>query len=90
MLVTTINLFVRKHIKAIEMAGVITRIASFSLVSWLGPHSPFMFVWVANTTDAVALTWCASLKRDRAHTLLNAFWIIIGVVEIARASCLFT
>jgi len=89
MIETSINPFVRRHIKAIEMAGVVMRIGSFSLVSWLGPHSPFMFVWIANTTDAVALTWCASLKKDRAYTLLNAFWIIIGIIGIARASRLF-
>lgn len=81
-----INLFIRKYIKSFEMTGVLMRIASFSLVAWLGPHSPFMFVWIVNTTDAILLTWCAVLKRDSAYTLLNAFWILIGAVGIARAA----
>ena len=62
------------------------RIFSFSLVSWLGPASPFMFVWVFNTIDAMMLTWCALLKRDRAYITLNAFWIMVGLIGIYRAS----
>ena len=69
-----LNRFVATHLKVIEMTGVVMRIISFSLVSWLGPQSPFMFVWIFNTMDAVMLTWCAILKRDAAYTLLNAFW----------------
>jgi len=61
------------------MTGVLMRIGSFSLVSWLGPQSPFMFVWIVNTSDAVILTWCA-------YTLLNVFWILIGIIGIARAA----
>ena len=83
------NTFVLKNIKTIEMTGVIMRISSFSLVSWLGPHSPFLFVWIFNTTDAVALSWCATLKKDAAYTLLNVFWVIIGIVGIVRAAGVF-
>jgi hypothetical protein len=71
---------------AIEMTGVLMRIASFSLVSWLGAASPFLLVWIVNTTDAVVLSWCAILKKDRAYTLLNVFWIMVGAVGILRAS----
>ena len=77
--------FIQNHIPAMEMIGVIMRIISFSLVSWLGPASPFMFVWIFNTVDAVLLTYCAKLKKDAAYTLLNGFWIIVGIVGIARA-----
>lgn len=84
-----LNTFVLKNIKAIEMTGVLMRITSFSLVSWLGPHSPFLFVWIFNTTDALALSWCAALKKDAAYTVLNVFWVIIGVVGIARAAGMF-
>jgi len=84
-----LNRLVATHLKTIEMTGVIMRIISFSLVSWLGPQSPFMFVWIFNTTDAVMLTWCAVLKRDPAYTLLNAFWILVGLVGIWRASGLW-
>jgi hypothetical protein len=79
------NALVRRHITRIEMTGVLMRIFSFSLVSWLGPASPFMFVWVFNTTDAVMLSWCSALKKDRAYTVLNTFWIAVGVVGMLRA-----
>ncbi|MDP3391656.1 MAG: hypothetical protein Q8Q45_08935 [Methylococcaceae bacterium] len=62
------------------------RIFSFSLVSWLGPDSPFLFVWAFNTTDALILSWCSLLKKDKAYTLLNVFWIMVGVVGMLRAS----
>jgi len=83
--ISRVNLFVRKHMSYIEMTGVMMRIFSFSLVSWLGPASPFMFVWVFNTIDAVMLSWCSALKKDRAYTMLNTFWIMVGVVGILRA-----
>jgi hypothetical protein len=81
-----INGFVLKYIRVIEMTGVLMRIFSFSLVSWLGPASPFMFVWVFNTIDAVMLSWCSILKKDAAYTLLNTFWIMVGIVGILRAA----
>jgi hypothetical protein len=81
----TLNLFMLQHIRAIEMIGVLMRIFSFSLVSWLGPASPFLFVWVFNTIDAIVLSWCAILKKDAAYTVLNVFWILVGIVGIARA-----
>jgi len=70
--------FIKNNISAMEMLGVVMRIISFTLVSWLGPASPFMFVWIFNTADAILLTYCAILKNDRAYTLLNGFWIIVG------------
>lgn len=86
MTLASMNRFVLRHIRVLEMIGVLMRIFSFSLVSWLGPASPFMFVWVFNTVDAVMLAWCSALKRDRAYTLLNSFWILVGLVGIARAA----
>ena len=85
MIFSTLNSFVSAHIKKLELIGVLMRISSFTLVSWWGPQSPFMFVWVVNSIDAVLLTWCAALKKDAAYTLLNAFWILVGIVGIARA-----
>ena len=35
------------------MLGVLMRIFSFSLVSWFGADSPFLFVWIFNTIDAI-------------------------------------
>ncbi|WP_223879059.1 hypothetical protein [Chitinimonas arctica] len=81
----SLNRFVLQNIRAIEMVGVLMRIFSFSLVSWLGPQSPFMFVWAFNTLDALMLSWCSALKRDPAYTLLNTFWILVGVVGMLRA-----
>lgn len=81
-----LNGFILKNLKTLEMVGVLMRIFSFSLVSWLGPQSPFMFVWVFNTTDAIILSWCSVLKKDRAYSLLNIFWIMVGVVGILRAA----
>ena len=82
---STINAFILRHIRVFEMIGVVMRIFSFSLVSWLGPASPFMFVWVFNTIDALLLSWCAILKKDQAYTLLNVFWALVGLVGILRA-----
>lgn len=80
------NTFIFKHIRIFEMIGVLMRIISFTLVSWLGPASPFLFVWIFNTLDAILLSWCAILKKDKAYTVLNIFWIIVGIIGILRAS----
>jgi len=79
------NAFLRRNIRTFEMIGVLMRITSFSLVSWFGPKSPFLFVWALNTMDAVLLSWCSVLRRDPAYSLLNIFWIWVGVVGISRA-----
>lgn len=44
-----------------------------------------MIVWIFNTVDTVLLSWCASLKKDVAYSLLNIFWIMVGLVGIASA-----
>jgi hypothetical protein len=87
--IDNLNKWVLKHVRTIEMIGVLMRIFSFTLVSWLGPASPFMFVWIFNTTDAVILSWCAILKKDRAYTVLNLFWILVGLIGILRAGNVF-
>jgi len=84
--ITVANDWLTERIKAVEMAGVIVRIISFSVVSWLGPASPFLLVWTVNTVDAVVLTWCSSIKRDPAYLLMNVFWVLVGVVGLLRAS----
>jgi hypothetical protein len=85
MTTTLLNTFVRKNMKTIEMVAVMMRIGSFSVVSWLGSHSPFLAIWIVNTVDAAGLSWCAILKKDMAYTFLNVFWMIIGVVGMLRA-----
>jgi len=79
-----INRFVFRHVRTLEMTGVLMRIFSFSVVSWYGEESPFLFVWIVNTIDAVILSWTAIIKKDRAYTLLNIFWIGVGLVGILR------
>ena len=79
------NAAILRHREMIELVAVIMRIFSFSLVSWLGPKSPFFFVWAFNTADAVMLSWCAILRKDKAYTLLNVFWIGVGIVGMLRA-----
>jgi hypothetical protein len=81
-----LNAAVTRNIRAVEMVGVLMRVFSFSLVSWLGPGSPFLFVWAFNTADAILLSWCAIIKKDRAYTVLNVFWIGVGVVGMVRAA----
>ena len=81
-----LNALVTLHLRTIEMIGVLMRVFSFSLVSWLGPQSPFLFVWGFNTIDAVLLSWCAIIKKDRAYTVLNVFWVGVGIVGLFRAA----
>lgn len=81
-----LNALITRHIRSVEMVGVLMRIFSFSLVSWLGPDSPFLFVWAFNTADAILLSWCAVLKKDPAYTLLNVFWVGVGVIGMVRAA----
>jgi hypothetical protein len=83
--IQTLNAFVLKNMQTLEMIGVLMRIFSFSMVSWMGPQSPFMFVWIFNTIDAMLLSWCAVVRRDRAYITLNTFWIMVGIVGVARA-----
>ncbi len=85
MIINKLNTIVRNRLTWFEITGVVMRIFSFSMVSWMGPKSPFMFVWIFNTTDALLLTWCALIKKDKAYILLNAFWILVGLVGILRA-----
>jgi hypothetical protein len=80
------NQYILNNIRAFEMTGVLMRIISFTLVSWLGPESPFLFVWIFNTADAVLLSWCSILKKDKAYTVLNLFWIAVGILGMWRAS----
>ncbi len=80
------NAVVARNLATVEMVGVLMRIFSFSMVSWYGPASPFLFVWAFNTVDALLLTWCAIIKKDRAYTLLNVFWVGVGIIGIVRAS----
>ena len=84
-MLTTVNDFILRHVRHFELAGVLMRIGSFSVVSWMESDSPFLLVWIANATDAVLLSWCAVLKRDRAYIVLNVFWVLISVLGVVKA-----
>lgn len=84
-MIEKLNKMVATHRTTIELVAVCMRIFSFSLVSWFGPRSPFFFVWAFNTVDAMALSWCAVVRKDKAYTLLNVFWIGVGIVGMIRA-----
>ncbi len=85
MLFRWLNAAVTRQLKTIEMISVLMRIFSFSLVSWLGPSSPFFFVWAFNTADAIMLSWCAIIRKDKAYTVLKVFWVGVGIVGKVRA-----
>lgn len=80
------NAWVLRHHKILEFIGVTMRIGSFGAVSWMGDASPFLLVWCINTTDAILLSWCSWVRRDPAYTVLNMFWILVGLVGILRAA----
>ena len=42
--------------------------------------SPFVFVRAFNTADAVALCWYAIIRKGKTYTLLNVFWLCVGII----------
>lgn len=66
----------------LEMIGVVMRIASFGVLSVMGKDTPFLAMWLVNTADAVILTYCAVKRNNKAYTILNIFWLIVGVIGI--------
>ncbi|MEK7411775.1 MAG: hypothetical protein AAB263_00490 [Planctomycetota bacterium] len=88
-MLASFNAFVLRHIATIEMIGVLMRITCFGMMSFMNKDSPFLFVWIFNTIDAIMLSWCSVLRRDRAYTTLNVFWILVGIngiVQVTRAA----
>ncbi|HTQ39192.1 MAG TPA: hypothetical protein VMJ32_09185 [Pirellulales bacterium] len=81
-----VNSLIAENIPMVELMAVLMRIISFTLVAWMGPSSPFLFVWFFNTTDAILLIWCALLRKHQAYIVLNAFWILVGLIGILRAA----
>ncbi len=71
-----------KTLELLEGIGVIMRIMAFGLLSVMGADTPFLWMWVWNTIDAIILTYCAWERDNRPYILLNFFWLIVGVVGI--------
>jgi hypothetical protein len=71
-----------KVLELMEGIGVVMRIAAFGMLSIMGKDTPFFWMWIWNTTDALLLTYCAWERDNRPYLLMNIFWLIVGVVGI--------
>ena len=69
-------------IKWMENIGVVMRIIAFGTLSIMGPNTPFLYMWIWNTIDAIILTYCAWERNNKAYIILNAFWCLVGIVGI--------
>ena len=69
-------------IKWMENIGVVMRIIAFGTLSIMGPNTPFLWMWIWNTIDAVILTYCAWERENKAYLILNIFWMLVGIVGI--------
>jgi hypothetical protein len=71
-----------KVLEILEGIGVIMRIMAFGLLSVMGKDTPFLWMWIWNTIDAVILTYCAWERDNKPYIILNIFWLIVGAVGI--------
>jgi hypothetical protein len=71
-----------KILEILEGIGVIMRIMAFGLLSVMGKNTPFLWMWIWNTIDAVILTYCAWERDNKPYIILNIFWLIVGAVGI--------
>jgi hypothetical protein len=69
-------------IKWMEHIGVVMRVLAFGTLSIMGPDTPFLYMWIWNTIDAIILTYAAWERGNKAYIILNAFWCIVGIVGI--------
>jgi hypothetical protein len=78
----TLSTELSKWVDWLEGFGVGMRIFSFSMLSIMGADTPFLLMWIINTIDAVLLVWCANQRGNRPYILLNAFWLVVGLIGI--------
>jgi hypothetical protein len=52
------------------------------MLSVMGKDTPFFWMWVWNTIDAIILTYCAWERDNKPYILMNTFWLIVGAVGI--------
>ena len=71
-----------KQIEFLELIGVVMRIMAFGTLSVMNKDTPFLFMWIWNTIDAIILTYCAWERDNKPYILLNIFWLIVGVIGI--------
>ena len=72
----------KKWIELLEGIGVIMRIIAFGTLSIMGPDTPFLWMWIWNSIDAVILTYAAWERNNKSYILLNFFWLIVGIIGI--------
>jgi hypothetical protein len=71
-----------KILELLEGIGVVMRIAAFGMLSVMGKETPFLWMWIWNTADAIILTYCAWERNNKPYILMNTFWLIVGAVGI--------
>lgn len=71
-----------KILELLEGIGVVMRITAFGMLSIMGKDTPFLWMWVWNTFDAIILTYCAWERNNKPYILMNTFWLIVGAIGI--------
>lgn len=69
-------------IKWMENVGVVMRVIAFGTLSIMGPNTPFLWMWIWNTIDAIILTYAAWERGNKAYLILNIFWMLVGLIGI--------
>jgi phosphoglycerol transferase MdoB-like AlkP superfamily enzyme len=77
-----LKLLTEKSVKLLELIGVVMRVMAFGTLSIMGPNTPFLWMWIWNTIDAIILTYASWERSNRAYLILNIFWMIVGIVGI--------
>ena len=77
-----LKLLKESTIKWMEHVGVVMRVIAFGTLSIMGPNTPFLWMWIWNTIDAIILTYCAWERGNRAYLILNIFWMLVGLIGI--------
>jgi hypothetical protein len=77
-----LKLLKENWVKLLENIGVVMRIIAFGTLSIMGPDTPFLYMWIWNTIDAIILTYAAWERSNRAYLILNIFWMLVGIVGI--------
>lgn len=77
-----LKLLTETTIKWMENIGVVMRIIAFGTLSIMGPNTPFLWMWIWNTIDAIILTYCAWERNNKAYLILNIFWMFVGLIGI--------
>jgi len=65
-----------------EGVGVTMRIIAFGTLSIMGAETPFLWMWIWNTIDAIILIYAAWKRNNKSYILLNVFWLLVGIVGI--------